>query len=196
MSFLSRVFRSAPATGASEAATGLPSQGAAAPASAASTRRELLRVVLRDTLIKHGIPNAWLSCEMLATSGGGRTAGMHLRLLVKHWDPRLLKHGVAFENSLCQRAALFDPEATDWLTGISWQFALDDPAACPAMPDPAIWTTPYAEPAQAAGTPAQLDKVAQLKQQFAEADAKRQPLSDPGFEPTQAMFAPTQTGNF
>ncbi|RZA32866.1 MAG: hypothetical protein EOP92_23800, partial [Lysobacteraceae bacterium] len=56
--------------------------------SQAATRRELLRVVLRDTLIKHGIPTAWVTAEIFAATGGGREIGVHLRLLLRHTQHR------------------------------------------------------------------------------------------------------------
>lgn len=159
--------------------------------SQSATRRELLRVVLRDTLVKHGIPSSWVQPEMLVSTGGGREPGMHMRLLIKHWDPRLLAHGVAFERSFTHRVELFDPLSPHWLTGVSWQFALDDAAACPEMPDPATWTAPPSpvsrsrpEPAAAPGRPSP-DRRAELNRMMAAGDAKAGATS--GFEDTQAM---------
>jgi hypothetical protein len=120
------------------AATSTQSKGSAP--SPASTRRELLRVVLRDTLNRHGIPTAWISPEMLLATSRGREPGIHLRLLLRHWDPRLLTHAVALQNSLIVRLLAFDPLASNWLIGISWQFALPDDAVCPPMPHPGWWT--------------------------------------------------------
>ena len=110
-----------------------------AVASQAGLRRELVRVTLRDTLIRHGIPTAWVGSEMLLASGGGKKPGIHLRLLLKHWDARLLTHGVAFEQTFLNRLSLMDPLAPAWINGISWQFALADESGCPAMPDPSLW---------------------------------------------------------
>lgn len=153
------------------------------PTSQNATRRELLRVVLRDTMIKHGIPSAWLGAEMLATSGGGQAPGMHVRLLVKHWDPRLLSHGVALQNSFLQRVALFDPAAPEWLTGVSWQFALSDESVCPAMPDPSVWTTP------ARPVPTEDDQLAELRRVLAAGDGRQGDSS--AYDKTQP-FRPTE----
>jgi hypothetical protein len=106
-----------------------------------NTRRELLRVVLRDTLNRHGIPSAWISAEALATTARTGERGVHWRILVKHWDPRLLACGIAFQQALIKRVTTFDPLASNWLTGISWQFALDDESQCPPMPHPGSWTS-------------------------------------------------------
>ncbi|MGE0498191.1 MAG: hypothetical protein AB7I35_11770 [Ramlibacter sp.] len=117
-------------------------------ASQTSTRRELVRVVLRDTLVKHGIPTAWITGEAFVMTRRNSDPGMHLRLKVHHWDTRLLTYGVSFQNSLLQRIGLFDPLAVNWFMGISWQFALPDESVCPPMPSPKVWTAPVAsEPA-------------------------------------------------
>lgn len=116
-----------------------PQSKSSAP-SPASTRRELLRVVLRNTLSRHGIPSSWISPEMLLATSRGREPGIHLRLLIRHWDPRLLTHAVALQNSLIIRVLAFDPLASNWLMGISWQFALPDDTVCPPMPHPGWWT--------------------------------------------------------
>ena len=49
-----------------------------------ATRREMLRVVLRDTLTRHGIPASWITAEMLVATSRGRDPGLHWRLVVKH----------------------------------------------------------------------------------------------------------------
>lgn len=104
-----------------------------------ATRKELLRVVLRDTLHRSGIPSSWISADVLA-SARAREPGAHVRFLIRHWDPRLLRHGVAFQKSFLDRLLTLDPNAGNWLVGISWQFKLAAEAGCPPMPHPGIWT--------------------------------------------------------
>jgi hypothetical protein len=115
------------------------------PVELANMRRELLRNVLRKTLNRHGIPLAWMNAEMLVATSRGRETGMHWRLLIKHWDPRLMTYAVALQNSLITRLLSQDPRAADWLMGISWQYALGDEANCPPMPYPGFWTADPAE---------------------------------------------------
>ena len=117
----------------------------ATPPSTNATRRELLRVVLRDTLNRQGIPAAWLGAETLMATSRTHETGIHWRILVKHWDPRLMEHSVAFQQALIKRVMTFDPMAANWLMGISWQFALPDESVCPPMPHQAIWTAPPPE---------------------------------------------------
>jgi len=149
MSFLRQLFgrddsRAAPASRLlSQFASDMPADPRASAAELTATRREMMRTVLRKTLTRHGIPASWIGAEMLVATSRGREAGMHWRLLVKHWDPRLLTHAVALENSLVQRLLGYDPLAADWLMGISWQFALPDHAKCPPMPQPGFWTAEH-----------------------------------------------------
>jgi hypothetical protein len=119
-------------------------------------RKDLLRMVLRETLTRNGIPAAWIGADMLRTTGrGGRDTGIHVRLLMHHWDTRLLVHGVALEQNFYKRVVAMDPLAANWLMGVSWQYALDDPSACPPLPHPGSWTAmPAHERTGAYGAPA------------------------------------------
>jgi len=186
-----------------------------APASQNSARREMLRVVLRDTMNRHGVPTTWISAEtLLASSRARRQNGIHWRLSIRHWDPRLPTHFVAFQNNLIKRVMTFDPMASEWLMGISWQFTLEDESACPPMPHPGLWTAEahapraVAQPAAVAGgviagpvrivdfgaVAAKESKAREdLEQLFAvrDADMKKQAEST-AYDATQAMFAQTE----
>jgi hypothetical protein len=131
--------------------------------SPAGTRREMLRVVLRDTLNRHGIPAAWIVAEILSTTARDGERGLHWRLHIKHWDPRLLTHSVALQNALIRRVMTFDPLAEKWLTGISWQYELEDESGCPPLPHPTSWSAPVrkdAPPAAVVAGPAMGDVIA------------------------------------
>jgi hypothetical protein len=162
MSFFKRLFgitsASAPASSGptSQLASGLSQQHSGmSPAAQNAARRELLQVVLRDTLNRHGIPGSWITPEVLVSTSRSGERGVHWRLLIKHWDPRLLTHSIAIQHALIKRVMTFDPMASGWLTGISWQLALSDETVCPPMPQAGFWT---AEPSAAApvATPAVL----------------------------------------
>ena len=124
------------------------------PPSQGTPKRELLRVVLRDTLTRHGIPSAWITAEVLATTSRGGERGVHWRLVIKHWDPRLLVSEIALQHALIKRITTFDPLASNWLTGISWQFALEDESQCPPLPHPGSWTSTPHEQVKVSAAPA------------------------------------------
>jgi len=109
-------------------------------------RKDLLRMVLRDTLNRNGIPATWMGVEALAATSRGREPGIHARLTVRYWDARLMEHAVALQDNFEKRLFAMDPLAGNWLLGISWQFMLEDKSSCPALPHPGSWT---AQPAEA-----------------------------------------------
>jgi hypothetical protein len=156
MNFIQRLFGAkAPASNLPSHAHSQLSAGSSSrqlPQSQNGARRELLRVVLRDTLQRHGIPAHWIGAEYLNATSRNGERGIHWRLQVKHWDPRILIHAMEIQRALIKRVTTFDPLAPGWLNGISWQFALTDESVCPPLPHPGSWT---AEPHQSArSTPA------------------------------------------
>jgi hypothetical protein len=123
--------------------TQFDSQHTQAGSNSQSVRKDLLKMVLRETLTRNGIPPTWISADMLrTTSPARRETGLHVRFLVRHWDPRLMEHAVAFEAEFTDRLQLLDPLANNWLMGFSWQFTMEDRSVCPALPHPATWTAP------------------------------------------------------
>ena len=116
-------------------------------------RKDLLKLVLRETLSRNGIPQNWLNADVLRTTSAKREQGVHVRFLVCEWQPRLLAHGPAFEQEFTGRLLMLDPKADEWLMGFSWQFALPDAAATPPLPHPGSWTAPPSEEAPAGAAP-------------------------------------------
>jgi hypothetical protein len=131
------------------------SQSPAMSSSQTAIRKDLLKLVLRETLTRNGIPQNWLATDMLRTTSPRREQGIHVRFLVRAWEPRLLEHGPAFEQEFTQRLLLLDPKAAEWLMGFSWQFAMQDQRKFPPLPHPGSWTAPReasARPAEARNT--------------------------------------------
>ncbi|MBE7368545.1 hypothetical protein [Ramlibacter pallidus] len=122
------------------------SQATQSGGSVNSIRKDVLRVALRDLMLRNGIPATWLSAEMLRTSTSQKDAGMHMRFLVRHWEPRLMLHAPALEQDFLHRLNILDPQASKWLVGMSWQFALDDRSICPPLPHANSWTAPEPRP--------------------------------------------------
>lgn len=224
MSFFSRFgLARAPAPGSvpqSQLGSG-HSQSAGPAGSQSRSRRELLRVVLRDTMNRHGVPAGWLEAEVLVSTSRAGERGIHWRLVVKHWDPRLLTHALALQQALLKRLTTFDPLASNWLTGVSWQFdSLEDTPNAP-LPNAASWTEAASAPAPAvletepvggsgdviSGPPLverapslaaaqnSADAKSDLEHLFAvrDADFRRHADSDPaGGDATQPMFLRTE----
>jgi hypothetical protein len=167
-----------------------------------ATRRELVRVALRDTLVRHGVPTDWVVAEGLSAITRGREPGLHLRLVMRQWQPELLAYAVALQKSVAQRVLLLDPLAATWLTGISWQLAPEDDSSCAALPAPGHWKRevqpePAAQPAQ----PAQIALVRSERRAALErlmnsghVPGRKGGEEHPEFSPTRPMFGFTQPG--
>jgi len=166
-----------------------------------ATRRELVRVALRDTLNRHGVPADWVGIEALAAVTRGREPGLHLRLVVRHWEPQLLAYGVALQKGVMQRVLLLDPLAATWLTGISWQFAPTDESNCPDLPPPGHWKSlqpdamPGARPnaSQNAAPDSAAQRKAALDRLLGPGPGGRGE-AHPEFSDTRPMFSATQPG--
>ena len=110
-------------------------------------RRQLVQMLLRDSLRLHGIPPGWIDCDMLLVSSQSRGPGMYIRLVMRHWDERLLKFAFAFQCSLLADIARFEPHAPEWMHGISWQLEVEADCPYPDMPHPAYWAPRHASQA-------------------------------------------------
>lgn len=155
-------------------------------------RRELVQVVLRDTMRQHGVPSDWIDCRILSVVSRSAMSGMHVHLIVRQGHDRLLTYIPAFQSSFISAIQKFEPKVQDWLLSLSWQFEGISESNYPDMPDPGIWTSGLApQTATAADTSVHDDEVAQdLKALFAIRDAALQdPAADhPDFEPTRPGF--------
>lgn len=154
-------------------------------ASRVAPRRELLRVVLRDTMRQHGIPSDWIDHRVLAVTTRGGREGMHMTLIVRGGQEQLLAYVPAFQGSFKAGVQRFDPRAHDWLLSLSWQF--DGLAAAP-MPPPGAWTPAAAQPGLPKGLAPAAPGAATPS-----APAALPPLDMPGLSPTAAAPAPAPT---
>lgn len=166
-------------------------EAAPEPSSKNMPRRELVHVVLRDTMRKHGIPSDWIECHMLSVVSGRRGSGLHVQLVVRQGDDRLLTYVHAFQESFVQELERFDPKTTDWLFSLSWQF--EGRSTVKAMPDPSTWGAAAKPAAGAAPEPQDAGLQEDLKALFAIRDAVLKQRSSesgayPEFEPTRPGF--------
>ena len=107
-----------------------------------ATRRQLVQVLLRDVLRRSGIPPEWIDCQMLLVSSRTRGHGMYVRLVLKHWDHRMMNYTVAFQRALVTDIERFEPQASQWLHGISWQLEVEDTCPYTELPEKSFWLTP------------------------------------------------------
>ena len=75
-------------------------------------RHQLVQVLLRDVLRRHGIPPHWIDLQMLVVSSSSRDPGLYVRLVLKEWDQRLMNHAYALQNTLLDDIARFEPRAS------------------------------------------------------------------------------------
>ena len=114
-------------------------------------RRQLVHVLLRDVLRRHGIPAPLVECQMLVVSSRSRGPGMYVRLVLKQWDERLVRYAFAFQKALKADILRFEPQANEWLHGVSWQFEFGESCPYAELPDRSYWQTP-APQAASSGT--------------------------------------------
>lgn len=126
-------------------------------------RRQLVQVLLRDVIRKNGIPPQWIDLQMLVVSSSSRGAGLYVRLVIKRWDQRLMNYAQALQNELLTDITRFEPQASQWLHGISWQLEMADSCPYTTLPDKAFWLEPAtpATPAVQVVPAAQAAPVAQ-----------------------------------
>jgi hypothetical protein len=111
-------------------------------------RRELVQVVLRDTMRKHGIPSDWIDCRILSVVTRRKTSGMHVQFIVSKGQTRLLAYVQPFQDSFWEEIEKFEPRAREWLFSLAWQFDGTASGANRSMPGPNGW---HEDAAQQAG---------------------------------------------
>lgn len=117
-------------------------------------RRQLVHVLLRDVLRRHGIPSPLVECQLLVVSSRSRGAGMYVRLVLKQWDERLVRYAFAFQKALKADILRFEPQASEWLHGVSWQFEFGESCPYAELPDKSFWQTPAPQAASSGATTA------------------------------------------
>jgi hypothetical protein len=154
-----------------------------------STEQRLLALsgAVRDTLHKHGIPASWIGAETLPAKTPSEIGGVHLRLVVKKAEPKLLVHLVALQRAIQVRLAQFDGRSSQWLVGTSWRLDVPLGSETSNLPGPDFWQ-PGAAPAVAAARQKMRDTVSQ---QLAARDRAfvRTTEESPDFLPTQPVGA-------
>ena len=109
--------------------------------SESAKRGQLVQVLMRNLVRRNGMPTGWVECQYQVVNSRTRGKGIFVRLVVKHWDERLMKYAFAIQKTLLTDIVQFDPQATSWLRGISWQ--LEVASSCPVttLPSNKFWQT-------------------------------------------------------
>ena len=102
-------------------------------------RRELIRVVLKDTLRLHGIPFGWLACEVIIIARAPGEKDLNIQLVIMKWNEKLLRFAPALQQQLLLGLDRFEPTVDHSKYMVSWRFSPD--CGCPFtnMPDPKVW---------------------------------------------------------
>jgi len=175
-------------------------------------RRELVQVVLRDTMRQHSIPSDWIVCRILSVVSNSPQSGLHVTLIVRNGQDSLLPYVPAFQESFLDALRRFEPRATDWLLSLSWQFEGGSAGAGASWsPRPAAGAAAATAVAGSAGAVAMADSVLapdtvdpshedadmarDLQALFAIRDAALRDPAPPPAEPEQPDFQPTQPGS-
>jgi len=98
-------------------------------------RQQIVIVTMHDLLRKSGIPPSWVECHVQIAHSKSRGQGLYVRLVLKHWDERLMKYAFAFQKTLLTDIVQFEPKAAGWLHGISWQLEVATSCPYPDLPE-------------------------------------------------------------
>lgn len=150
MGLIKKIFGDKQGRGESDSSRFQESDPTTEQASKNAPRRELVQVVLRDTMRRHGIPSDWIECRILSVVSQSSAVGMHVTLVVRQGHDRLLAYVPAFQTSYRHAIEVFEPKSTDWLLSLSWQF--EGMTSQAQMPEPGSWSG--AAPATAAAAAA------------------------------------------
>jgi hypothetical protein len=101
-------------------------------------KKELLRVVLANTLKRNGVPPQWISGEINAMNLPSGEEWIEVRLALQVDEPRFLTYLTSFQADFERRLIAIAPEAKQWLSRIAWTLT-PDPVYEVAMPSPEYW---------------------------------------------------------
>ncbi|MBA3059251.1 MAG: hypothetical protein KJ614_02860 [Gammaproteobacteria bacterium] len=102
-------------------------------------RRELIRVVLKDTLRLHGVPFGLLACEVIIVARAPGEEELHIQLVMMKWNEQLLRYASALQQQLRLGLDRFDPSIDHSRYIFSWRLSPDCGCPFPFMPDPKSW---------------------------------------------------------
>ena len=144
-------------------------------------QRELVRVVLKDTLRKNGIPAGWIGCEVTGISHRNMDDELFVHLIVMHGNDALLQYSPALQQDLMQGLDRFEPNVDHSNYVVSWLFSPDCGFKRTSMPAPTFWALDEAA-----------QQAASSQQNIAPRNAKPKfDLPEPSTPIAPGTFAPT-----
>jgi hypothetical protein len=102
-------------------------------------RSHALSTAVADTLYSHGIPEWWIGAETLPSHKGSERRGMHLRLIVRNTNPKLLANLFALQKAIQARLSQMDALSAAWLSGTSWRIEIPFGIDQAELPGPEFW---------------------------------------------------------
>jgi hypothetical protein len=172
MGFMARLFGKAPKN------SRLPKMSQLQSSTREQTQRQLLTMALRDTLKRNGwVPDS-LSAEAVSGVVSGRAHGLHVQLVFREWEPKLLNYIVALEHAFRTTLRRLDPLSPSWMLGITWRFEPRNPLSWPQLP--------HSGP----------DRVAQMARSVTVTRASKKASLDTLLQSGDAAFRQRDSGDF
>jgi hypothetical protein len=158
-------------------------------------QRELVRVVLKDVMRHHGIPSAWIGCEVTVMSRQSQNQDLLVHLVIMRWSEGLLRYAAVLQQQLLEGLDRFEPGVDHSKYIVSWRFS--PVCGCPhvRMPNPQFWLAADAPVAQVLAPVATLTPAARPAPAAAPTPAPVKPKFD--LPPSEmdnmpSGFAPTE----
>ena len=174
---------------------GAPEDGdSQSPEGRAQLRRELVHVVVRETMRSHGVPSDWLTALVLPLPAQGSRRGVHVVLVVRQGHEQMLGYVPAFQRSFFTGLRQFDARVSEWMAGLSWQFdGMPDHVGTAALPPLAAVASAAASQTQAAPAASSLEDDDGLQEDLRALFAIRDgAMQEPDSSPPESDFQPTQ----
>ena len=121
-------------------ATQQPAAGTRRTPEPAVSSRELIRVALRDTLRKNGIPTDWIGTQIASRTQAGQGTAHQIQLIILKWHEGLLRFAPLLQQQILQNLQQFDPQSDYSGHTVVWTFAPN--CGCPytTLPAPTYWS--------------------------------------------------------
>lgn len=141
-------------------------------------QRELVRVVLKDTMRRHGIPFEWLACEVHTVTTSVNNEELHIHLVLMQWHELLLRYAPALEIQLLRGLDRFEPTVDHAKKcTITWRFSPECGSPFTVMPPPLVWAHDAPAEPVAAEPPSILDRRQKKRPQKSDGAAATKPAA-------------------